>query len=326
MIRDLVFHLGDRKTGSTSIQKTLNDGLWDAPGRSLLYTAQGSNGPLAQALASMGNADHVMGRFKGLSQRLDAAAPDTDVAVVSSETFEDVSPKALKMALEAYLPDYADHVRLIAYVRPHAGRLLSGYSEQIKRGQSLASLEEFFAEGVALERFAVFERFAGWRAVFGEAFTLRPMIRSGLYKGCVVQDFLRYVLDSTDFTLSWDPDANPSLSAQDMELLRGFHSRLDAGHVTPAQAGFLGAELGRQLAERPDHAGQRLTLPAALAEQLAVLCEKDAADLDGMFFEGTPMGDALRDVQGADAGAKPASADPDAARVTTLMGDWLAGL
>lgn len=325
MIRDLVFHLGDRKTGSTSIQKTLNDGLWAAPDRSLLYTAQGSNGPLAQALASMGNADAVMGRFKGLSQRLDAA-PDADVAVVSSETFEDVSPKALKMALEAYLPDYVDHVRLIAYVRPHAGRLLSGYSEQIKRGQSLAGLEEFFAEGVALERFAMFERFARWRAVFGEAFTLRPMIRSQLYKGCVVQDFLSYALNSTDFTLSWDPDANPSLSAQDMDLLRGFHSRLDAGHMSPAQASFLGAELGKQLADHPDQAGSRVILPAGLADPLTALCEKDAADLDRMFFDGTPMGDALRGLQGADAGAKTASADPEAARVTTLMGDWLAGL
>lgn len=329
MIRDLVFHLGDRKTGSTSIQKTLNDGLWAAPDRSLYYTAQGHNGPLAQALASMGNADAVMRRFKGLSQRLDAAS-DTDVApdvaVVSSETFEDVSPKALKMALEAYLPDYLDHVRLIAYVRPHAGRLLSGYSEQIKRGQSLARLEEFFAEGVALERFAVFERFASWRAVFGDAFTLRPMIRSQLHNGCVVQDFLSYALNSTDFTLSWDPDANPSLSAQDMDLLRGFHSRLDAGHVSPAQASFLGAELGKQLADHPDQAGSRLTLPAGLVEQLTALCEKDAADLDRMFFDGTPMGDALRGLQGADAEVKPASADPEAARVMTLMGDWLAGL
>lgn len=329
MIRDLVFHLGDRKTGSTSIQKTLTDGLWDSPDRALFYTAQGHNGPLAQALASMGNADAVMRRFKGLSQRLDAASDADvapDVAVVSSETFEDVSPKALKLALEAYMPDYVDHVRLIAYVRPHAGRLLSGYSEQIKRGQSLASLEEFFAEGVALDRFAVFERFANWRAVFGDAFTLRPMIRSGLYNGCVVQDFLSYALNSTDFTLSWDPDANPSLSLQDIEVLRGLHSRLDAGHVSPAQASFLGAELGKQLAEHPDPAGSRLTLPAALADQLIAQCEKDAADLDQMFFEGTPMGDALGDVQASFLGAKPASADPDAARVTTLMGDWLAGL
>lgn len=334
MIRDLVFHLGDRKTGSTSIQKTLTDGLWDAPDRALFYTAQGHNGPLAQALASMGNADAVMRRFKGLSQRLDAVASDADVApdvaVVSSETFEDVSPKALKLALEAYMPDYVDHVRLIAYVRPHAGRLLSGYSEQIKRGQSLASLEEFFAEGVALDRFAVFERFANWRAVFGDAFTLRPMIRSGLYNGCVVQDFLSYALNSTDFTLSWDPDANPSLSLQDIEVLRGLHSRLDAGHVSPAQASFLGAELGKQLAEHPDPAGSRLTLPAALADQLIAQCEKDAADLDQMFFEGTPMGDALQGVRGGDADAKSASTDrdaaPDAARVTTLMGDWLAGL
>lgn len=330
MIRDLVFHLGDRKTGSTSIQKTLTDGLWDAPDRALFYTAQGHNGPLAQALASLGNADAVMRRFKGLSQRLDAVASDADVApdvaVVSSETFEDVSPKALKLALEAYMPDYVDHLRLIAYVRPHAGRLLSGYSEQIKRGQSLASLEEFFAEGVALDRFAVFERFANWRAVFGDAFTLRPMIRSQLYNGCVVQDFLSYALNSTDFTLSWDPDANPSLSLQDIEVLRGFHSRLDVAGVSPAQASFLGAELGQQLAAFPSGSANRLTLPERLADPLIALCSRDAADLDKMFFKATPMADALHALPRHNVKQVQPEADPDAVRIAALMGDWLGTL
>lgn len=324
MIRDLVFHLGDRKTGSTSIQTTLTDGLWTSDSRTLFYTAQGHNGPLAHALAAMGNADNVVRRFNGLSQRLDSASGD--VAVVSSETFEDVSPKALKRALEAYLPEYADHVRLIAYVRPHAGRVLSGYSEQIKRGQSLASLEEYFAEGVALERFTAFERFANWRAVFGDAFTLRPMIRDQLYNGCVVQDFMGYALNSTDFSLSWDPDANPSLSVQDMDLLRGFHSRMDAAGMTPAQASFLGAELGKQLAVHPDGAGQRLTLPAGLADQLIALCEKDAADLDAMFFDATPMADALLALRGQGTDQAPARSDPDADRIMALMGDWITGL
>ena len=141
MTSDLVIHLGDRKTGSTSIQKTLTDGLWTSGSRSLYYTANGHNGPLAHALATGANADNIQQRFTNLGRRIARHAAKADVAVVSSEGFEDVSPKTLKMALEAYLPEYAGTVRLIAYVRPHGARVLSGYSEQIKRGQSVGSLE-----------------------------------------------------------------------------------------------------------------------------------------------------------------------------------------
>ncbi|WP_069301109.1 hypothetical protein [Neptunicoccus sediminis] len=324
MTCELVFHLGDRKTGSTSIQKTLTDGLWNSDSRSLYYTANGHNGPLAKALATGANADMIQQRFANLGQRLTRHASEADVAVVSSEGFEDVAPKTLKLALEAYLPDYADSVRLIAYVRPHGARVLSGYSEQVKRGQSVGSLESYFSEGMALGRFDAFPRLSEWRDVFGAAFTLRPMIREGLYQNCVVQDFLRYALQSEDFSLSWQPDSNPSLCSQDIAMLRDIHQQLDGAGVSPAQAGYLGAALGEQMAEHPNPDGQRLQLPEALAEQVIAGCKQDAAALDQMFFDGTPMGDALNALKGA--GDTLAAPSPDAARIAGLMGAWLGRL
>lgn len=324
MTSDLVIHLGDRKTGSTSIQKTLTDGLWTSGSRSLYYTANGHNGPLAHALATGANADNIQQRFTNLGRRIARHAAKADVAVVSSEGFEDVSPKTLKMALEAYLPEYAGTVRLIAYVRPHGARVLSGYSEQIKRGQSVGSLEAYFNDGMALGRFEAFPRLSEWREVFGDAFTLRPMIRVGLYQNCVVQDFLRYALQSEDFALTWKPDANPSLCAQDIAILQEFHRQLDGAGVTPAQAGYLGAALGEQMADHPIPDGRRLQLPEALAEQVAAGCKQDADALDGLFFEGTPMGDALEALKGA--GNPPATPPADAARIAGLMGAWLGRL
>lgn len=325
MTCELVFHLGDRKTGSTSIQKTLTEALWQSDSRKLYYTAKGHNGPLAHALATGANADNIQQRFASLGQRIARHAADADVAVVSSEGFEDVSPRTLKMALDAYLPEYADSsLRLIAYVRPHGARVLSGYSEQVKRGQSVGSLEAYFNEGMALGRFEAFPRLSEWREVFGAAFTLRPMIRDGLYRNCVVQDFLRYALQSEDFSLSWQPDANPSLCAQDIALLREIHQQLDGAGVTPAQAGYLGAALGEQMAVYPAPDGQRLHLPEALAEQVAAGCKQDAEALDGLFFDGTPMGDALEALKGA--GDTPPAPPADAARIAGLMGAWLGRL
>lgn len=324
MTCELVFHLGDRKTGSTSIQKTLTDGLWNSDSRSLYYTANGHNGPLAHALATGANPDNIQQRFTSLGQRLARHAADADVAVVSSEGFEDVAPKTLKLALEAYLPDYADAVRLIAYVRPHGARVLSGYSEQVKRGQSVGSLESYFSEGMALGRFDAFPRLSEWREVFGDAFTLRPMIRDGLYQDCVVHDFMRYALQSDDFSLSWQPDANPSLCAQDIAVLRDIHQRLDGAGVTAAQAGYLGSAIGEQMAEHPIQGGQRLHLPADLAEQVIAGCKQDAEALDRMFFDATPMSDALNALQGT--GDTPAAPSPDAARIAGLMGAWLGRL
>ncbi len=323
MINDLVFHLGDRKTGSTSIQHTLNDKLWSSGSKSLFYAAKGHNGPLANVLLDMGKHQNVAKRYLGLAERLSRAT--ADVAVVSTESFEDVSPKALKSTLEEHLPHYMDRVRLIAYVRPHGPRVLSGYAEQIKRGQSTATLEEYFAEGVAFGRFESAERFARWREEFGDAFTLRPMIRSELAGACVVRDFIGYALQSDDFDLDWDPNANPSLSQEDLVLLQGLHTRLEDQGVTPDQASFLGAALGQQMAAVPAGDGTRLTLSPKLAADVKAHCAADAAALDAMFFEGTPMSADLDGLADKAAEAQAAPNDVDA-RVMGLFSDWLSGL
>jgi len=288
MIPQLVFHLGDRKCGSTSIQHALAQKLWTSEHRSLAFMARDHNGPLAQCLVDMQDSDRAGNRFANLATRL--ARVEADVAVVSSESFEDVSPRALAQMIESYLPEYQADMRLIAYVRPHGARILSGYAEQIKRGQSLADLGEFFAEGVFLERFEYFNRFKAWKQVFGPRFELRVLDRSRLKGSCVVQDFLDFALEGAAFTLQGPIETNPSLCLQDLAVLREVHRVMGAN---PARASELGAKLADILAVLPRGKATKLQFPKALVQDTFDLCRQDAENMDKMFFEDTPMMDAL---------------------------------
>ena len=288
MIPNLIFHLGDRKCGSTSIQHTLGQGLWHSDQGTLAYMAKDHNGPLAQSLVDMSDTGLAERRFANLAQRLGRVT--ADVAVVSAETFEDVAPKALAAMIEAHLPEYRNSLRLIAYVRLHAGRILSGFAEQIKRGQSLSDLAGFFAEGVFLERFTCFERFKSWKDTFGDQFELRVMDRTLLKDACVVRDFIDYALGGVEFSLEGQVDANPSLCLEDLAVLREMHRIMAAA---PARSSALGAQLGSILSGMARVQSSRLMFPQALVQDTIDLCLTDAQSLDDGFFDGTPMADAL---------------------------------
>lgn len=302
----LLIHLGDRKTGSTSIQRTLADRLWragdDAP--RLAYPARLHNGPLAQSLANFQDTDKQAARFENLARRLGRLRGDADLAILSSETFEDVSPVALKRAIDTWLPDWRDGLRLVAYARPHGARFLSAYAEQVKRGQTWASPEEFFAEGVLLERFTMAERFSTWRKVFGEAFELRPAVDKCLVGGSVVDDFLTCAL-GCPVEVTWAARSNPSPDAAALAALRIIHGARDAAGLSPRALERGGLAFAEALAEQPGTAGEKPGLTAALLADLRELCAEDAAILDEQFFDGTPMGDALAALQPGGAGVAP---------------------
>lgn len=291
MVRELVFHLGDRKTGSTSIQKALATKAWDCPTVALHYPATATHIPLAKSLTEPAQMPKRDERFRRLVRQIERA--EADVAVISAEHFESVPPPVLKEAIATYLPAYKDAVRLIAYVRPHADRVVSSYTQQIKMGLFADDLDAFHRRTKKNRRFYYADRFAAWRAHFGDRFTLRPMIRDRLAGGSVVQDFFDYVLDGAPFTLT-EKASNESLCLEDLALLRELHLAVRGAGKHAKLQDALGGRLAQiLLAAKPRSQETKPRLHARLVPKIRRSYAADARALDRSFFDDAPMTAAL---------------------------------
>ena len=292
----LLFHLGDMKTGSTAIQTALSSKSWACDSVRLLY-------PHANKVSHILFAQSLSGKIDGsrteklVREILDEiAATPSDVAVISAEDFENVDPKVLKATIEECMPEMLADARFLAYVRPHADRFPSTYAERVKTGRYTGTLTELQATLHHSEIFVYTPRFLAWREAFGAAFELRPMIRDLLYRKDVVADFLQFALQTEDFTLASTPDANESLSLENLAIVRQLQLRLGEGHRKfQNYQSTVGRALARRMNDSAYQNGTKVRIHKALAEVVRQQYAADAAALDEAFFKGSPMTDALND-------------------------------
>lgn len=282
MTKSLCLHVGDCKTGSTSIQTVLQAGAYKSPERSVLYPVE--EGRLHHcALAATLYKPRMKSRrreaFKALATRLNAS--DADLAIVSGEWFEYADPEVLDRVLRRRLPRYAADVRIIAYVRPHAERLVSSFQERAKLGHPVGSLKAFHALSRSRGLFDYAPRLRRWREVFGDRYVVRPMVRARLSGGDVVRDFLELALDGAPVSVPASAAANTSLGTKDLAYVLAMHR----GGKLPSQAV---RHLSWALQELSDGegGGERLRLDRDLLAEVRADYLDDARACDAEFFGG----------------------------------------
>ncbi|WP_334065017.1 hypothetical protein [Limimaricola cinnabarinus] len=287
MVGEIVFHLGDCKTGTTSIQRTLALGSVVSPHRSLIYPTQANHIPLASSLHRSQEAKFAEKRFADLARKLKKS--DADTAIISAEAFEFVDPRALKKMIDSHLSPWKGRMRFISYVRPHADRLVSAFAERTKQGGHIGDMDALFDRFLEKKFLHFAPRFHSWRETFGEAYTLRPMVRSMLREGDVVTDFLDFVFEGQEFSFDPVPLANESLTLSDLAALRKIHEVLrqetdsnlavrKARHTFGWNMAILLSALPRpKVADKPK-------LHADLARRVVETYREDAAIIDRDFF------------------------------------------
>lgn len=292
MIKTLVFHIGDPKTGSSSIQKAMQAGACKCDTASIAVQRELNASALARSINPRhGNETKRRQQFREKARW--ARETDADLGVISAEFFGAVPPKALIKALEEFMPQYTDTARIIAYVRPHAGRALSGYAQQVKAGTALGTLDDSI-EGQKERRMLQYApRFQRWSKAFDDRFTLRPLLRSEMRDGDVVSDFFHTALQGAPFTLDRIPSTNESLTLEEVAAMRRVQGRLVADEVPEFLRLSLGGAIGRALAGAPGRYRTRMALSRAQAEALKALFREDATQLDQAFFGRPLMGAAL---------------------------------
>ncbi len=125
MIKTLVFHIGDPKNGSSSIQKAMQRRACHAEGVSYVCQKELNASPLA---LSMNPKRRTAEERQKLQERLFAEKrqwaqdAEADIGLISSEFFVLVPPDKMLRDLAQHWPEFAGQARLIAYVRPHVSR------------------------------------------------------------------------------------------------------------------------------------------------------------------------------------------------------------
>lgn len=299
MVQSLVIHLGDRKAGSTSIQATLAAHFRPARNARICYPTLRNHTALARTITDSDQYEKQSERFPRLVRTLDAS--DAQVGVISSERFEMADPRLLRRALETYMPQYLDRMRLITYLRPHVPKIVSSWAQQLKMGKTRADLHAFHEKGLENSRYHYMPRLTAWREVFGDAFCVRLMDRSHLTGGSVVQDFLSFATGEPGFTAP-EMQANESSTLEELALMRLFHGAdaprkgLRKVHLTAA------LRMARQLAAQPRPPGQAgATRPAMhqeMVDRLRDIYSADARAVDAAFFATPRLAPALDAARG----------------------------
>jgi hypothetical protein len=287
MIRRLVIHIGDHKAGSTAIQRALLAGALrpdagaeaDDPPPYLYPTEKNHNG-LARALVERGLEDRADRAFARIARAF--AQSEAEVGILSAEEFEAVPPAILRDRIARHFPDLADSLRIVAYVRPHAERLVASHAELVKVGLFLGTLEEYFARTLENRKFFYTPRFEAWRDTFGDDFVLRPLVPGALAADDVVADFLGLALPGRRLDLVPQPRANPTLPIADLAVLRTVQQALEG---RPRRLRHrVGWALAEALAADPGAVAARPALHAGLAARVVAAYAGDAAALDAAFF------------------------------------------
>lgn len=294
MIKELIIHLGDRKTGTTSIQTALASHSWHCNTAKLVYPSRWNHNPLANAIGREKTPQVLAKRGKALRERL--LKSDADFGVISAEHFEVVPPQFLAEFLDTYLPELRQSLRLIAYIRPHADRLLSSFAERSKLGSRCGSPTQLHRTFLATGFLRYGPRLKAWREVFGQQITFRPFERSFLYKEDAVEDFFKFVFGTHAYSLQQQPRRNESLCLEDLVLLREVHRVLRerfGGRLNKGTQEAFGRRMAIVLANSGAQ-GTRLRLHRRLAEDVVMAYHDDAITIDQEFFSGNPMHNALK--------------------------------
>jgi hypothetical protein len=294
--KTLIFHIGDHKTGSTSIQLAFAQRQVVLPDGPIFYPNGIASNRLGDHCRAYLNKDrpNAHERAKDAFQRLamEIRNSPAKICLVSAEALEGVSGPVFANIVADFFSDVADDIRVFAYVRPHAARIVSSFAELIKCGVPVAlksSLEEFANHKEDQQSFFYHPRFQGWRDAFGHQFTLRPMIRDFLFRQNVVDDFVHHALAADDFTIKEGASANESLCLEDLMRLKVLHFHVLSG-TSPGERRTLGWEFARVVGQLPiPESRTKLKLHRALAQKIRVTYLKDARAIDHDFFAGQPL-------------------------------------
>ena len=222
MTRKLILHIGHPKTGSTTLQTSLQAWRPMLAERGILHPDTGSHYNHKTLLPYLlhGSDPKRAGpdvaefekRWRAVLTQIDAQDPHT--IILSSEQLFRRKDSTEMVSLSSHLKRLASEIVVVAYLREPSALCLSAAQQQIKHrpffkirdcGYFRASLEPYQSSGLG-------------------RMNVRVFARDKLQQGCIVHDFFGQNLPEFDVSgLPQPTDRNISMSAEAMSLLQEIH-------------------------------------------------------------------------------------------------------
>lgn len=280
----IVLHIGAHKTGSSTLQWTLakNRGFLLQHGicfpecdHGLLGGLCGKSLDRAPRLIKhkyAGNPSQALHDLEETWQTVsEAATARPRILILSSEYFFRRLDETTAPDLRQRLEDLDGNLRVVAYARQHSDRYVSAVQQVLRLSSRFPPR---MLHNIKYEKFL-----DQWEHHFPGQVSVFPYERKQLVNGDVVSDFLSRIGSGVEPSQLVMEDRNPTLSAEAMSILQGFHRRLypNADHQPrPGKSIFL-KELSHLDAIDPARCRPRLR--AGVAELIDGACADDAVAL-----------------------------------------------
>ncbi len=233
----VIFHLGMKKTGSTTIQRSLYAASETLAKEGILYPQLSRFASHTQLLFAMVKEDELLstsGRkspakresSNKVSEELwskleeQVAAGNYHTLILSSEYAFGISREGFARCMER-LRTFADEIHLVGYFRSPASLYLSGAQQTVKFGDTLRN---------PLDPVNYRKRYKKVHNQGADEVTVRAFDREQLKDGCVCKDFLSICgLPETLANTIEVVSANESISAEAMQVMYDLNHLLSPG-------------------------------------------------------------------------------------------------
>ena len=216
-MKKIFLHIGFHKTGTSSLQETLNRGRKKLLERGVWYPESKLGFPAQQEIAwSLVNkprpwmniretADQI---YDGIIARFMEQAADTMILSSEDLTFIENDAKAMNFVKSKFAEF---DVKIIAYVRNPIEFLLSLYGHRMRLGEVRQPFMEYYSNNMNHNIACYAVRLKQWENIFGlKNIRVRKYDPENFYAGNIASDFL-YALDLDNIALEQPKVSNESL-------------------------------------------------------------------------------------------------------------------
>jgi hypothetical protein len=217
---EIICHIGQTKTASTSIQANLDRGRKFLAAAGMLYPKslgqpKSSMVPSFAFQESHPKLSNVCNRVRDALEK--EMSSGFNKVLISEERLFGLG---IARQMKENFGVYAKSWRILCYLRRPDEHIVSAYNEEVKAGY-VHSFDEFFKNRLRNKHYCFAARMERWVDVFGQDSVQVRVFHSNAQQGTIWEDFAQWIdIDGSQLAIGNDARINRSLDQVSVEILR----------------------------------------------------------------------------------------------------------